>query len=211
MNKIAILILSLVSYEINASSYLFVMDKKDSNSIKVIDYEENNQPEITPPVIPSDETTSGNIAMLNTNGLTASSYSASSTYGSDTPRSAFDGFIYDTNLNVGGVRQARGLWLSNTSQTSNQWVSIDFGKIVSISGFKIKQHSGSASSRFPKNIKLQYSIDGITYEDAESLLLNQVFEVNKSFSEFQTQYFRFLIVDNYGGNYSQLSELEIYQ
>jgi hypothetical protein len=185
------------------------MDKKDNNSIKVIDYEENTQSELI--LEPLDKTVSGNIAMVDTNGLTAGSFKASTTYSIDSPQGAFDGWAYNENLNVGGIRKDRGIWISNLGHTSNQWISIDFGKTIDIKGFKIVQYSGEFISSFPKNIIVQSSVDGIVFVDQDSFLLTQSRNITKTITSLQSRYFRIFFVDNYGHNYISIGDMEIYQ
>ncbi|WP_146674871.1 hypothetical protein [Clostridium cochlearium] len=64
------------------------------------------------------------MSRIGTYGLTKDSYTASSTYSSDHPASAFDGY-YSGKGSISESKILRGEWYS--VQRLNQWLQIDFG------------------------------------------------------------------------------------
>lgn len=155
----------------------------------------------------------GNIALIGTNDLTIESYSASGTYYLDIPASAFDGYIYPTMLinDASSQRVYRGVWISPRNVNTDQWLQVDFGKLVNISGFRIAIYHGH-QGRLPKDIIIQTSNDGVTFVDQEFLTLDNVADqvINLS-SEVQAQYFRLFMKNNYGDKHIEIDEFEIFQ
>jgi hypothetical protein len=156
----------------------------------------------------------GNIALVGTNGLKKSSYSSSTYLDNEyTVNNLFDGFEKNKRINIrSNGRIGKGYFSTKRQATKNQWVAVDFGKNVSISGFRVvgSFHEGSNN---PKNIIIQSSLDGINYTDNESFTLVKVFDSGfiKLIKSLKTQYFRFYIKDSYSGIELNFSELEIFQ
>ncbi len=166
-----------------------------------------------PSLIPGDKTgANGNIALIGTNGLQSSSYSASSTWPSDLPASAFDGYVPGLQVNSDAVSQVnRGTWIASKA-SSGRWLQVEFDQTVHLTGFSSTTTASSlgATDRSPKDVTIQVSEDGINFTDHESFIL----PITGSTELFTTpaigRYIRFFMASNYGGPYYQIEELEYY-
>jgi hypothetical protein len=168
----------------------------------------NINPKATgPATIPGQQTGPyGNIAMIYTNDLTIESYSASETFIADLPAGAFDGHLYNGVFNPdAGAKVGRGMWGTNTSI---QWLQIDFGKQAWITGF------GNYMSTImvvytPMSAVLQVSDDGVDFVD------HQTFDINGQTNNItlttpaQGRFFRMVFTLETGSNMA-IGELEYY-
>ncbi|WP_415913352.1 discoidin domain-containing protein [Neptuniibacter sp. QD37_11] len=161
-----------------------------------------------------------NVAQIGTNGLVYSSYTASSTYGSDVPAGAFDGFQYQhANPEDGAVsgRQARGIWFSTGAYP--KWIQVDFGE-----GKKVKATGMAFNNRYAnegfagrpeliRNATVQISDDGVTFTDHESVTdLSQDSNVVWNFSSVaEARYVRLQVESNWGGSYLHVGEIQIFE
>jgi len=156
----------------------------------------------------------GNLALRDKNGLYARNYTASATYVSDSPSSAFDGYVTGSKkINQDAEHiAARGVWISPIGKLNNHWLSIDFNRKVRVSGFRVYKTDAGFINRMPKNIVIQASEDGINFEDKESFTLEKIVDQALYLNEqFDTRYFRFLMKDNHGSTYvTQVDELEVF-
>lgn len=156
----------------------------------------------------------GNIALIGTNNLAIQNYSASSTYHSDSPAGAFDGFTFTDTINSDAVQKVnRGTWVSNAGHNTNQWLQVDFNRDLNVTGFRVVINSAAQRfGRLPKEVTVQTSNDGITFDNIESFVLenttDQVITLN---SIINTKYFRLFITNNYGDQYIQIDELELFK
>lgn len=165
----------------------------------------------TPPTEIPEESLN-NIALLGFNGLETYNYTASTTYYADHPAGAFDGYTNASKLTTEDIaRYERGTWISNY-QNKNQWLSIDFNENVNIFKLKlISQEVILTYNRTPKNVIIQSSLDGVTFNNEQSFLLEKVTEnILELDNHINTRYLRFFIVDNYGNSLIQIGEIEIY-
>jgi hypothetical protein len=170
-------------------------------------------------LVPFDETgTSGNIALIGTNGITASSITSNAdSRDTDNPIAALlDGYQNDSlpainSSSSGSIKD--GFFNAVDYQNTNRWFSIDLGKVANISGFKIFSYSTQNASRNPRNVIIQSSVDGISFDNEEFFTLpefTQTSVINMA-SAFSTRYFRFHVVDSYHGRYLIFGEIEVFQ
>jgi len=198
-NKYIALVLALSFSIVNATNYNTLIGK---NNFIV------KTSEVLPPVSPSPV----NLAMSGTNGLTPSSFTASSTYSSDSPAGAFDGYTEREKIIEGDTSKInRGIWLSNFINT-NQWISIDFNNNINVTSIKILSRATVPSyNRLAKNIITQKSTDGVVFTDVKSFLAENIaiqsFELDQAIN---TRYLRVFFVDNYGDTFIQVEEIEVY-
>ena len=168
-------------------------------------------------VVLSEETgTYGNVALIGTNGLTASNYSASTVASSVfTARGAFDGHNYlseviNSDQTLG--KQDSGAWQSVSGENTNQWLQVDFGQNIKVSGFRYHINGSAPSDKIPRDIIVQTSTDGVTFTNSDSQTLpqdrDQVITLG---SPIITRYFRLFMVNNYGNSQIQVGELEVFQ
>jgi hypothetical protein len=156
----------------------------------------------------------GNIALIGTNGLTASSYEISSFWQSYHKASnLFDGFSDNLKVNSDATVNSGFRWNSASQENENQWIKVDFGKEVTISGFRVFA-TQSFISYLPKDVMIQYSTDGSNYETHESLIVPMATNsgVLSLSGNLSTRYLRFFMVNNHGATaHIVLNELEIFQ
>ena len=171
----------------------------------------------------------GNIALTGTNGLTSASYTASSTDGDSfgfsprgpvTPEGAFDGYyngawITDSAIirrinDDAGIPVVHSTWFSEG--TSNEWLQVDFGRAIIISGFRVMVEEQSTTNALPNSVIVQSSNDGVNFTNHESFTLIQVTDQTISLSTpMISRFFRLFMNNNHGANGGILiEELEIY-
>jgi len=162
---------------------------------------------IAPPVLSEN-----NLILIGTNGITAGSFTASSTYSADHVSGIADGFgYYDSIVPGKGAKIARGIWVSDGSP-ANEWISIDLGKITTFSRARLITEVSSVWFPYlPKELSIQTSIDGITFNNVKSFVGEEKqindFDLDESLS---TRYVRFFFSNNLGGVDIQISEIELY-
>ncbi|GLX78347.1 hypothetical protein tinsulaeT_16870 [Thalassotalea insulae] len=158
----------------------------------------------------------GNIALIYTNNLTESSYTASDHYNADTAASAFDGYTYSGQITEElGERIERGIWLVKKDKENNEqgyWLQVRFNQEVTISGFRILVNDKSVElGRSPKSITIEVSTDGNNFTEHESYRLSKAVDQRGNFTEIVTaKYLRVRVNSNYGDSFIEIDELEIY-
>ena len=161
----------------------------------------------------------GNVALIDTNGLSTSSFSASKFYGQDAPQAAFDGYIYSEKSNAdAGDKIGRGIWLVKKEYTNGvfntPWIQIDFGKEVPILGTRIFVNEKSVElGRNPRNVTILTSNDGEEFTTLEKFVLPAAEITSTAFSVTATaRYFRMSIETNNGdATFVEIDEWEFYQ
>ena len=157
----------------------------------------------------------GNVALINSNGLTEESYIASGYYGSDVAAAAFDGHTFDQQINDdAGESIHRGLWLIKLDKDTPNWLQIDFGRKVKIAGMRVVLNQKSTDlGRGPRDVTLQVSNDGESYADHESFRLSRVADQTGSLaSPVSARYFRLKVINNHGDRtFIEIDELELFQ
>jgi hypothetical protein len=157
----------------------------------------------------------GNIALIGTNGLTASSYSVSSTYQINNVKYLFDGFTgyppEKFNADTTFIPELVTSWMCDVYATSNQHITIDFGSPVSISGIRVHGRY-SANAYHPKDIIIKQSTDGVSFTNHHYFTLPKKLDSGViKIKPMKTRYFRFHIINNFGGkNFVGLDELEVF-
>jgi hypothetical protein len=155
----------------------------------------------------------GNIALRGTNGLTSSSYSAKTTYRSKYAADrAFNGLdSYKRVINSEyDILDLNGQWVSN-STTSNEWIQVDFGQEVNITGCAI--HMVGEVKGDVRDTIVQISNDGVNWVNhREASFSDQVGWKSITLGvAVVTRFFRLAVVNNNGGTFVEVGELEIYQ
>jgi len=157
----------------------------------------------------------GNIALIDSNGLTPASFTASGYYRDDVPAAAFDGHTWSGKVNEDAGQQInRGLWLLRREQDTAAWIQVDFGQKANISGMRIiLNEKASQLGRGPRDVVVQVSNDGENFADHESFRLSNIADQTGSFnSAVEARYLRLQILNNFGdANYIEIDELELYQ
>ena len=159
----------------------------------------------------------GNIALLGSNGLSESSYSASDYYNNDEAHSAFDGYTFDSEVADGvGSPTNRNIWLvkkdTSKSNDTQYWLQVEFNEPVKVSGFRVILNSKSVSlGRGPKEIIAQASIDGSNFVDHQSVRFNKAPDQRANFSsKIELTHFRVLVKSNWGDAFIEIDELEVF-
>lgn len=161
----------------------------------------------------------GNVALIGSNGLTQSSYSASGFYGQDSHVAAFDGYVYSDKINADADDKiSRGIWMAAMKDSSGAlaepWLQVDFGKKVSIAGIRLHINSKSLGlGRSPKSIVLMTSDDGEDFVQYDTYTLPYQALVDGKFTDtLKTRFLRLKVLSNYGdANFVEIDEWEIYQ
>lgn len=160
--------------------------------------------------------TYGNIAMIYTNNLTESNYTASDHYNIDRASAAFDGYSYDEQMDVtAGDKIERGFWMVKKNPKDKEqeyWLQVRFDESVIVTGFRIIVNSQSVSlGRSPRAITIQVSSDGKEFTEHESYTLSKAVDQRGVLTEsVEAKYFRVRVDSNYGDQYIEIDELEIY-
>jgi len=159
----------------------------------------------------------GNIALNYTNGLTDANYDASDYYRSDVPQAAFDGYTYNGQISEGlGSPVARKFWLVKKDTSPNNdtqyWLEVAFEQAVTVTGFRVMINKQSMDlGRGVKNVTVQISNDGYDFEDIESYVFPRSQDQRAQLTESkELTHFRLLIESNYGDQYIEIDELELY-
>ncbi|OMH30322.1 hypothetical protein [Motiliproteus sp. MSK22-1] len=157
------------------------------------------------------------VSLLGTNSLTAASYTASSTYSDGSsgyePAGSFDGYRFKGSVGIVpeaiSERYGYGTWTSFVNSNANQWLNIEFSINTMVESFEIFSKSGYAM-RLPKDITIQYSMDGINYTDHESFIIQEVDSqvIMLSTPTPFVKHFRIFMHNNHGVNaYLQVDEI----
>lgn len=162
--------------------------------------------------LPTHKTnTTGNMALIGTNGLLESSYTASAHFNASyKPAAAFDGHhYYGVKINDdAGAPLVTGAWL--TWQSFPQWLSVDFGQLVRINAFRTSVKD-TLLARSAKDVVVQISDDGVTFTDHESVVLSPITANVTLKTPAVSQYVRLKITSAHAANtYLQIGELEYY-
>ena len=159
----------------------------------------------------------GNIALNYTNGLTDASYDASDYYRNDVPQAAFDGFLYNEQIAEGlGAVVGRGFWLVKKDTTPNNdtdyWLQVAYDQPVTVTGFRVMINKQSMDlGRGIKKVTVQTSSDGYDFEDVETYVFPRSQDQRAQLSEAkELTHFRLLIESNYGDQYIEIDELELF-
>ncbi|WP_340677941.1 discoidin domain-containing protein [Paraglaciecola sp.] len=161
----------------------------------------------------------GNVALVGTNGLTQSSYSASAIYGQDSPAAAFDGYVYTDKINADAdYKISRGIWMAkmkdSAGASAEPWIQVDFGKKVTMAGIRLHINAKSLTlGRSPKSIILMTSDDGNEFVQYDTYTLPYQALVDGKFTTtLKTRFLRLKVQSNYGdANFVEIDEWEIYQ
>ncbi|MEW6990683.1 hypothetical protein AADZ91_08320 [Colwelliaceae bacterium 6441] len=164
----------------------------------------------------------GNIALIYRNGLTEASYTASNYYGSDEPVSAFDGYIFNEQIEdaVGDLIN-RGIWLVKKSTKEEEdeagaeteyWLQIEFNAPVNISGFRVVINQKSVElGRSPRHVSILTSFDGIEFEEQGQYTLSKSIDQRANLPEkTEAKIFRIKVNSNFGDSFIEIDELEVY-
>lgn len=154
----------------------------------------------------------GNIALIGTNGLTESSYTASNSYGLDSASGAFDGYSLDKLVNTHSAygKIGRGVWLSTVAQ--KHWLQVAFEIPAYITSFRVMVHNSAADLGMGvKDITLQVSDDNTNFIDHESFTLARSYDQTVELTQPAIgRYVRLKIHSTHSHNYRVISELEYY-
>jgi hypothetical protein len=172
-----------------------------------------------PDLVPFDETGDfGNIALIGSNGITASSITSNAvSYNSSHPfTSLFDGYHHTTEINSSSAGKiGQGYFHSSAGTNTNRYFSVDLGREASISGFRVRSYSEYSSSYNPKNIRIESSVDGtpgsFTLEESFTLSMVQDSGVIPMSTPFTSRYFRFYVENAYYTDYIVFGEVEVFQ
>lgn len=163
--------------------------------------------------IEAGETTGqlGNIALIGTNGLNESSYTASNTYYADSPSGAFDGYNNSVKINNDSAsRIKRGIWLTTYAQ--DHWLQVEFSKQAYIDSFRVLLYSAASDPGMGvRNVTLQVSNDNSLFIDHESFTLDKSLDQTIYLTEPAIgKYIRLKIETTQGHSYRVIGELEYF-
>ncbi|GHE76749.1 discoidin domain-containing protein [Thalassotalea profundi] len=158
----------------------------------------------------------GNIALIYNNNLTESNYSASDHSGGDIAAAAFDGYIWQQQIdkNLGSLIN-RGIWVveKDAQDTEKEyWLQVRFDDVVNVTGFRIMVNEKSVGlGRSPRSITVLTSIDGVDFTDNGSYVLSKAIDQRANLdSIIELKYLRIRVNSNYGNSYIEIDELEVY-
>jgi hypothetical protein len=158
----------------------------------------------------------GNIALIYTNNLDESNYSASDHTGGDRAASAFDGHLWQEQIDEDlGSLINRGIWVvEKTSEENNDghWLQVEFEKVINVTGFRIMVNAKSVESgRSPRSITILSSVDGEKFVEQGGYSLSKSIEQRANLdSNIELKYFRVRVDSNYGNAFIEIDELEVY-
>jgi hypothetical protein len=175
-----------------------------------------------PELIPFDETgDSGNISLVGSNGITASSITSNGIASSSDYRieGLFDGYQASSLINSSSAGKIMsGGFHTPSGSNSDVWFLVDLGRTASISGFSMMSFRNNFSGYNPKDIIIESSVDGVSFTEEESFTLPEVIDtgVISMFTPFNSRYFRFYVVNSYSlsfnnSEYIAFGEIEIFQ
>lgn len=151
------------------------------------------------------------ISLLGTNGLTTSSYAASSLINAQLSiAGAFDGFGWLDNLPPieGAVQPATGQAYGSSGNT-NEWLSIDFGQQRVVTAIDFYSIQTQYETYLPKDVQIQYSNDGTDWSTHESFVVPLSSYSSTLLSEPtpSARYFRIFMLDGHGQSSIQLDNV----
>jgi len=161
----------------------------------------------------------GNIAQIYTNNLTQTSYTASNHRGADIAAAAFDGYIWEEQIEQNdedlGSPIARNIWLIEKEEDDNNikyWLQVKFEQEVDVTGFRVLVNGISVDlGRSPRGVTILTSIDGDQFEEQGSYSLSKAIDQRANLPEKITlKYFRIQVDSNFGDAYIEIDELEVY-
>jgi hypothetical protein len=174
----------------------------------------------TPDLVPFDETGDfGNIALIGSNGITESSITSnavptSSNHGFYRFSAIFDGYQGGIPINSStSGKLGSGYFYSISGNDKNRYFSVDLGKEASISGFRVLSYGTHNKVHYPKDVRIDSSVDGVSFTAEESFTLPLVIDsgvvlMDKSFT---SRYFRFHVENAYNSGHIRIGELEVFQ
>jgi hypothetical protein len=170
-------------------------------------------------LIPFDETGDfGNIALIGSNGITASSITSNAvSYDSSHPfTSLFDGYQRNDRINTSSTGNIEyGSFFSSAYNNTNRYFSVDLGREASISGFRVLSYSPGSTPSAPKNIRIESSVDGTpgSFTPEESFTLSEVVDtgVISLATPFTSRYFILYVENSYSAYYLRIGEIEVFQ
>ncbi|WP_462156135.1 fibrinogen-like YCDxxxxGGGW domain-containing protein [Pseudoalteromonas piscicida] len=153
----------------------------------------------------------GNIALIGSNGLDESSYSASQSYGLDSASGAFDGYNSSSKVNIDANSKInRGIWL--TTSVQEHWLQVAFNRQAYITSFRVMLYPGvSDPGMGVKDVTLQVSDDNINFIDHESFSLVKSLDQLIELTEPAVgRFVRLKIHSTQGHSYRAIGELEYF-
>ncbi|MFT5757205.1 MAG: hypothetical protein ACI9LM_001934 [Alteromonadaceae bacterium] len=158
----------------------------------------------------------GNIALIYTNNLTESSYTASDHRGEDTPAGAFDGYIWQKQIEEDtGSLINRGIWLVKKDKEDKEikyWLQVEFEQAINVSGFRVMINEKAADlGRGPRSITILASTDGENFVEQGAFSLSKSVDQRANLPDkVELKYFRIQVNSNFGDAFIEIDELEIY-
>jgi len=157
-----------------------------------------------------------NIALIYTNNLTETSYSASDHRGADIAAAAFDGYIWEEQIadDIGSPIN-RNIWLVEKDEDSENieyWLQVEFAQEIDITGFRILVNDKAVElGRSPRGITVLTSTDGDDFTEQGAYNLSKSVDQRANMPvKITTKYFRIRVDKNYGDDFIEIDELEIY-
>jgi len=161
----------------------------------------------------------GNIAQIYTNNLTQTSYTASNHRGTDIAAAAFDGYIWEEQIESNdedlGSPIARNIWLVEKEEEDDNieyWLQVKFEQEVDVTGFRVLVNGISVDlGRSPRGVTILTSVDGDEFVEQGSYSLSKAIDQRANLPEKITlKYFRLQVDSNFGDAYIEIDELEVY-
>lgn len=92
------------------------------------------------------------------------------------------------------------------------WIQVKFDSLVEVSGFRMLINNRSSElGRGARSITIEVSSDGENFTEHESFTLSKTIDQRANFSEkVELKYFRVKVNSNYGDEYIEIDEIEIY-
>lgn len=158
----------------------------------------------------------GNIALIYTNNLKESNYTASDHRGADVPEAAFDGHTWEEQIteDVGSLIN-RGIWLvekDTENRNLEYWLQVEFEQEVDITGFRVLVNAKSVElGRSPRDITVLTSTDGEDFVEQGAYNLSRSIDQRANLpNKITAKYFRVRVDRNFGDTYIEIDELEVY-
>lgn len=158
----------------------------------------------------------GNVALIYTNNLTESNFSASDHTGGDIAASAFDGYLWQDQIeeDLGSIVN-RGIWVVEKDPKNDDaeyWLQVKFNSVVDVTGFRIMVNGRSTElGRSPRSITILTSLDGENFVESGSFKLSKSVDQRANLDErTELKYFRIRVNSNYGNSHIEIDEVEVY-
>lgn len=158
----------------------------------------------------------GNIALIYNNNLTESNYSSSDHSGGDVAAAAFDGYLWQDQIDEdSGSLINRGIWVvekDTENQEKEYWLQVRFDDVVKMSGFRIMVNEKSVGlGRSPRSINILTSLDGEDFVDNGSYVLSKAVDQRANLDvKIELKYLRIKVNKNYGNSHIEIDEVEVY-